>query len=250
MPGARNVLIILASFLMGLGFSRCDASREDGILALGAAQETLQYSPCAEYSKPPNLAFLLPEYSARFQLDQTQYETILVGDSSMDLSSRYPGFLSATTQSVAVFGNTMCDMIMQLPAINTVAPLAIVVSSTGANDLKYVPRIATTQIVNTGALLVQNLRSRFPNAMLVMVAIHPRENEYVNVNKASVNSGVQSALRNSPGKGCFYDPLPLFGVAEGQPARSEDLLDDQTHYNQNMSFKIKAAVQEICKITI
>lgn len=208
-------------------------------------------SACTNYMQPLNVAY--PFSWPALHADTNQYTTVIIGDSTMAISSVYPGFLGTGTQSVAVAGNTLCDMITQLPAINTTAPSVIIVATTGGNDLLR-QNVSDSQIINTGTLIIQRLHQKYPNAKLVMIAIHPTQVAYANAHKAAINTGIDTALQNEypVSSRCFYNPLPLFGVAEGQASHTSDMANngaDSIHYNQAMSFNIKSAVQTNCGIT-
>lgn len=206
------------------------------------APGSLQFSPCVLYSMPLNWLYFAPGYYYRFHADTTQYEFIIVGDSSMDYSSWYPGFLGPTSQSVAVQGNKLCDMVTQLPAINTVSPSAIIVGTMGGNDiLDGIPNIYESQ-----AELFYALRQKFPNAKIIALGIPPSESLKLNKLKNTANASAYSSLQMiyPPSQFCFVDPQIIFGS-------SPDPLYffDQIHYSPLGAFLIKGLVQNMCGVT-
>lgn len=225
---------------------------KDIIIAMAfqaAAQNPPQYeqSDCTKYSPALNVAY--PLYWPTFHADTTQYTTVIIGDSTMAINGSYAGFNGAGTQNVAIGGNTSCDMITQLPAINTIAPSVIIVSTNGGNDM--LAQVSDANVINTNTLLIKRLHQKYPNAKLVVVGVHPTKSTYGNAHKAAINTGTQNALNaeyTTASQRCYVNPLTLFGVAEGQAANDSDMLDS-IHYNQAMSFSIKNKIQTDCGIT-
>lgn len=213
-------------------------------------QTAYENSECVSYSGPLNPLYLTSSYYFNFKADQKQYQNIIIGDSTMDISIRYSGFIDPNiTQAVPISGNKLCDMITQLPAINTTNPTNIIVSTTGGNDV--LEGIQNGSVVYTGELLIKRLKEKYPNSKLIMVAIHPTQSTYANANKGYVNSNINAKLNSyyPVNKRCFVDPLVLFGVAEGAASNTSDMItNDGIHYNQAMSFQIKNKIQTDCGV--
>ena len=216
---------------------------------------TPQYedSACVSYSQPLNPAYIF--YWPALHANTTQYSHLIVGDSTMAISTIYAGYMGTGTGTVAIAGNTLCDMITQMPAINATSPSLIIVSTAGGNDLLR-QNISNANIINTGTLLIKRLHQKFPSAKLVVIGVHPTLVSYANANKATTNNGIQAALTAEYGsQGCFVNPLVLFGVAEGAAANQTDMIQradgsyDTVHYNQAMSFSIKNKVQTDCSVS-
>lgn len=216
-------------------------------------QVQYEQSSCSEYSPAPNIGY--PVYWPNFHNDVKQYNTVIIGDSTMDISSRYGGFLGTGTQSVAIGGNTACDVITQLPAINTASPSVIILSTNGGNDM--MAGVSDSNVINTVTMLIKRLHQKYPSSKLVVVGVHPTLVAYGNAHKATVNTAVQNALNAEypASQRCYVNPLVLFGVVEGAAANSSDMLTDSSgkvdsiHYNQAMSFAIKNKIQTDCSIT-
>src|SRR5262245_25167143 len=107
--------------------------RETAYLLSALAIVNYQNSNCRAWSGNPNQLYFDTSYSGKFIADTKQYTTIVIGDSTMDFSTRLSGYLSSTSQTVAVAGNTLCDMSEQLPSINTLNPSYILIATTGGN---------------------------------------------------------------------------------------------------------------------
>lgn len=175
-----------------------------------------------------------------------QYPIITAGDSTFAISSSYAGWLNSnTTVSVAVVGNTLCDMVDQIVAINAKSPNFIIVSTMGGND--YLQFSTQANVISTAQELIDKLNSTFPNTKIILVGLHPSLNSYANANKDASNTAISAYLTaNIPAaRRCFYDPMPLFGVGVGQAAPASMMMDS-VHYNFAMSFSIKYAIQTNC----
>ena len=215
---------------------------------------------CSSYSGAFNTL-----YYARpvFWEDTTQYQNIIIGDSTMDFSVNYE-FLkddpllatnyeipadydfydNVNTQSVAVSGNTLCDMIMQMGAINTANPTNIIVSTAGGNDIGR--RISNDNVITSGKAFIDKVKGRFPESRLVMVGLHPTLVDYGNQNKATTNSAIRDYLLTKDNT-CWVDPLSLFGVAEGSAANTADLIDT-IHYKPAISISLKQKIKTDCAV--
>lgn len=202
--------------------------------------------PCLEYLAPVNAAFF--KYQQGF-LANTGGQTIILGDSTMRISGTYSGWLDPSkTFNYAVEGNTSCDINAEMRAISPfVNPTTVLIATTGGNDLAG-QRAANAQITQSVKDLIDKVRARWPGAKIDAVGIHPTQVSYANNNKAAVNSAVQSYLAGLSNT-CFYNPLPLFGVAEGQAAPVLKMLDS-IHYNETVSFQLKAALVTACGLTL
>ena len=206
------------------------------------------YKPatCRNYSGEANALFFDSQYSGKFTSDLTQYKTIVIGDSTMDISTRQNGYLSSTSESVAVSGNTLCDMTEQYTlSIKTLSPDYIMVASGGGNDL--LRKIPNSNIVTTGQQLVDSLIKSYPNLKkLVWVGVHPTRVDYAQSNRGIVNSQMRDYV-NSKG-GCYVNPDTSFTIdAQGYPATSEMI--DSIHYNSTPAFKIRTSAIG-CGITL
>ncbi len=175
--------------------------------------------------------------------DKTQYDGIILGDSTMAMSSVLPYFKKNTTQSIAIPGNRLCDDTYQLNFINTTNPQFIIVGSTGGDDI--LSGVSNTVIINTGTEMISMIRAKFLYAKIILVGIHPTLYDYSNQNKSIINSSLKTALSKYGPQNCFVDPGVVLGIAEGQPMPAP-LMFDTVHYNAAVSFAIKSAILEQC----
>ena len=220
----------------------------------------IELHECATYSAPFNTAY---NYRKDIWTDTAQYQNIIIGDSTMDYSVNFEKMLNdqwlkenygipdgyefyneTVTQSVAVAGNTLCDMIMQMGAIHSQNPANIIVSTAGGNDVGH--QTPNAKVIETGQAFIDKVRSRFPSAKLTMVGLHPTLIDYGNQNKATTNSGIRDYLLSLTNT-CWVDPLSLFGVAEGAAANTADLIDS-VHYRPSISLAVKAKIQSDCGV--
>ncbi|HNF17231.1 MAG TPA: hypothetical protein PK453_26475, partial [Leptospiraceae bacterium] len=96
-------LSLRISFFIILHFVSCAAEKaktglsRNAVLALGAVSALNSYnSNCRNYSGKTNPLYPLPEYRPNFlQYRTVSYKNLIFGDSTMDISSRYTGFLSS-----------------------------------------------------------------------------------------------------------------------------------------------------------
>ena len=179
----------------------------------------------------------------------TQYQNIIIGDSTMDISRNVAGWLDSTiTYAYPVSGNRFCDMIHQwVPQSRQKNVQVVIIATAGGNDLLQNENL--TEIINNGKILINKARAQWPNAKIVMIAIHPTQMANANVNKPTTNNALKAYL-NGMSNTCFYDPWPLFtGVTnDTMAAQSSDMIDS-IHYNAAMAMKIKTALNTNCGIT-
>lgn len=209
------------------------------LLNAASAPGSLQPAYCITYSMPLNWLYFLPAYYYTSHADLKQYQTVIIGDSSMDYSSRYPGFMGVNTQSVAVQGNKVCDMVTQLPAINTVYPQNVVVSTMGGNDIfDGVPNIEESH-----RELFNALKERFPSARIIAIGIPPSKDAGMNSRRSAVNNSAIAVLQQvyQPSQFCYVDPEQVLG----NPPNPYAFLDD-VHYSPVGAFAIKTLVQDVC----
>ncbi|MCE9500932.1 MAG: SGNH/GDSL hydrolase family protein, partial [Leptospira sp.] len=200
-------------------------------LALILAQNIpLDSADCMEYSRPLNSIYG-SGYFQKFRDDSKQYENLFLGDSTIDLASRYEGYYDKNrTQILAVSGNTLCDMNAQMGVINTKNPKTVLFSTSGGNDL--LRQIPNDKITQSGKGLIDKIRSKFPESKIIGISTNPTKVDYANQNKKAVNDNLKNYLADR-GNSCFIDVLELFGIPEGQAANQSDLIDT-IHPNKEM----------------
>ncbi len=252
----------MAVLLVGLllsGTAHCQAKSEPqtpladpdvwtmgAVLYLASQPGPVQYlaSDCTQWSEPLNPAYEKDSNWGSFSTDHNQYTTIIIGDSTMDYSDNYSGFLTPGVQSVAIGGNTLCDMLTQIPAINTQSPQHVVVSSAGGNDI--LRGISRTNMYSSASLLMDALRNRFPDAQITVVDVHPTLLSSVNSEKEVTNPNIKSDVLGRSNT-CWIETAPIFGVTGSDPAPANLMLDN-IHYNSTVSFQIKDALINDCGV--
>ncbi len=212
------------------------------VLIISETSKTLSNS-CRDYSGKANKLYYTDYYEGKFKSDTTKYTNIIIGDSSMDYSARLSGYLSLSSQSVAVAGNTLCDMQEQLPVINSTSPTWIVIGTLGGNDV--LKKIDNTNIIKTGKSLYSNIRAKFPSIKLAGIGIHPTRVDYANSNRTIVNDALKLDLD------CYINPDEFFTIETDGKASTGDLLEnDEIHYNTTVAFKIKSKMASQCNINL
>lgn len=220
-------------------------------------------SACINYSPPLNpfyLGILGNGLYFIFKADSKQYENIIVGDSTMHISSAYSGWHDRNkTQVVAIGGNTLCDMITQLgnintPTINTSDPSVIIVSTAGGNDL--LRQVSTNdQIVTSSKELFDELRHRYPNAKQVWIEVHATKIQFGNDRRVVINPQIKTYVTGKTNT-CWIDTNTIMGVTgTDQPADNKmnvtsDGKVDQIHYSKDVSFLIKDEISTKCGVNI
>lgn len=222
-------------------------------------QAPLFASQCAEYSGHPNSLYNNDDYYPRFRDDPVQYKNLILGDSTMDLTRFYDGFIDPSqTQNLAVGGNSLCDMERQMIAINTTEPENILISTAGGIDL--LRELEEPLIENSLELLLDRIHVKFPAASIHVVAVHPTQISAVNVRRGDHNEAMKAIVESHESEtaqsSCYFDPRELFTDDEGDPVGSTDPAPDEhmiqlpdgsidrVHYNQAMSFSIKSELEK------
>ncbi len=178
--------------------------------------------------------------------DTKEYENIIIGDSTMQgNTTQLPGVFydPKRTQPVAVAGNRLCDILGQLDIIRSNHPKAIIAGTMGGNDLGMGADVS--YIIEHGIALYAELRRRFPDAYLVFVAVHPTKNVYANANKGQTNSALRDFITKDPHT-CWYDPMEIFGVGEGESAPDELMLDAVHYHPGTVGMSIKLNLYSHC----
>lgn len=201
---------------------------------------------CRSYTSPAygNILWYSDTYKYKIEADFTQYKGIIMGDSTMDIASRYVGYINpSVNQSVAVSGNTLCDVIEQGNAVRTVNPEFVIVGSLGGNDL--LQGVPGKLIVQTAKEMVDLFGIRFPATRKVGILIHPSNNIIGNEYKSYVNDRVK---QYSEDRGwCIIDPADLMTLGiDGKPR--PDQMIDNIHYSYSVTLSIKAEIANKCGI--
>lgn len=209
-----------------------------------ALQPTLEAAACASEYPNQNSAYF--SAARGWALDTAPARLVVLGDSTMDISTRYAGYLSADSRNRAIGGNTICDMHQQLPAVQFAGLSEIFVSTADGNGV--LQGVAASVSIRAGEALIDRLRERWPAARIIVVGIHPTLVATANANKGAVNTGIEAYL-NADGNACYLDPLPVFGVAEGVAASAAQMIDE-VHYSFTMSWAIRQAALDQCGVQL
>ena len=199
-----------------------------------------QSQQCRNYYGTSNTLFFSDEYLNKYTL-QTPLNLSIIGDSTMDISSRYSGWMSSSTVSFAVSGNTLCDMYEQNINLNKTYK-NVLIASNGGNDI--LRKIPNDIIIQTFKQLSENIRK---TGSLTVIGIHPVRVDYANKQREYINSQIKIIVENI--KGCYIDPSSLFTLDSDGRTVQEQMLDS-IHYNQTKSFEIKNLVKNNCNIQI
>jgi len=196
--------------------------------------------------------------------DTREYQKLILGDSTMQITSLSlmptltPFYNDSTTQLLAITGNKLCDMIYQLKFIKSSNPSTILISSAGGNDALVLKDFKINgaeiskddkimYIANKGRELFSLVRAKFPNARIAFVALHPSLDDFANEIKGATNQMIGEYVKRDP-NACWYDPIELFGVAEGEAARKEDMLDTAHYQPGRIGLALKTKLKKVCLI--
>lgn len=195
---------------------------------------------CRDSYGQPNTLLNFSEYYTKFTNTNT-YTNIILGDSTMDISTRYEGFLSSHSYSLAIGGNTACDVLEQLAIVNVKTENVMYSTNDGNGGLRS---IDINTIRKTNNDVINTIRTKFNPKVIVVILLHPTmlsnfEEKRITINNNFIidNTGV-----------CYILPDNLFTLVNGI-ATEKDMLDS-IHYNKDVSFKIKELVKEKCNIEL
>lgn len=241
---ARLNLLIL--FIPILIFSHChtktqtNKSRKDLLLlaALYNYQQSQNNNDCKNQYKTMNS--LYTNYAnTEFANYSKSCENVIIGDSTMDMARAVSNFYDKTiTLNYAISGNTACDYIYQLEAINCYPKNVLIATADGNGVLR---KISSQVSIDTMRKVIARVKEKW-NSKIVIIGIHPILLTNENIAKNQVNTGVSQLVS------CYINPLPIFGVGENDPPDSTLMLD-QIHYNSTIYPKYKTQIINQCGIT-
>lgn len=232
---------------IALIFLACQPKEKDPVPDLIFLSLLMQQNPTIYDSAecqlfyPLNPIYVSAGYAQRFMNDGKQYENVVLGNSTMDISRSFPGFHDPNrTQINAVGGDTLCDFRSRFPySIRTQSPENIVVSTAGGNDI--LRNIPLPRIVSTFEDFHSNLRSRFPSSKLSYIEVHPTFVDSAN----KVRKNLSSQLREISSGSCWVNPDPCFS----DPLKDSEMLD-AIHYNQSSAFCIRNLLKNQCEVEL
>ena len=238
-------------FFIILHFISCTSEKpklklsRNAVLALSAVSALNSYnSDCRNYSGKTNPLYPLPEYRPNFlQYRTVSYKNLIFGDSTMDISSRYTGFLSSDSASLAVSGNTLCDMAEQYEDILPVTE-SFFISTGGGNDL--LKKISMDRIESTANRLFSILKKK-TKGKGAAAGIHPTRIDDANRNRDELNRRIQKLAESY--SFCFLSVENLIRLDADGKASEADMLD-LIHYNEKISFAVKSRLSSVCGISL
>lgn len=206
------------------------------------------HEDCERYEGGMNPIYWNPAYYFKYAADWNAYSNgIILGDSTMDLAvNAYTGYITrAGIGAYPVSGNKSCDINMQLANVHA-QPAFVWLSTAGGNDL--LGGVSDSDSAKSINAMLDRVRVKFPQAKLCVILVHPTLVTYGNQHKAAVNA-LTAAHVSAMGNAVSYNPLPIFGVAEGQAAPASMLIDT-IHPNQAATLLIRNAAQTACSVTL
>jgi hypothetical protein len=231
------LLLLLIQCTLFDSESKKKDERKKALNALYVIAYNINTNDCRTHYGSQNILFSNNEYYSKVS-KTGNYKTIIVGDSTMDISTRYEGFLGSESFSYAISGNTSCDYIEQLNIIKTI-PETVLIATNDGNGLL---RAISVDVINkTNKDLVNQIRAKWHNVKVHAIGIHPTRADYANRNKDRVNEYMKSLVD------CYIDPAPLFTIdSDGRASIDNMLPNDAIHYNKDMSFEIKKYYMTLC----
>lgn len=241
----KILLSILLVFILFCTNNNKDAEKNRTLIGLILASQMNYVSQdCRAYYGEANFLFPNPEYYTNFLAKKSGYTNAVIGDSTMDISTRYSGWLSSNSVSYAVSGNTMCDMLEQFRTLNPTLG-NVVIASNGGNDL--LRKVNIDRIEATGKELISAISS-VKSGKLVVVGVHPTRVDYANQNRADLNSRIQKITESY--SGCYVGGLDDLIPLDSENRANQSYMLDSIHYNESVSNGVKNKIQSICGISL
>ena len=164
-------------------------------------------------------------------------DTVIIGDSTMDLSRQTSFYDKLKTSNYAISGNTACDYINQMEYLKCNPKNVIIASADGNGILRGV---STQTSIDTINQVVNRAKEKWNPNIIVVIGVHPILLVSANKSKNEVNKGVSQI------KGiCYINPLPIFGVGENDPPDTSYMID-QIHYKEPIYSKYKIQIENQC----
>jgi hypothetical protein len=237
----KRILFLFLLLFISCGNQDNSKQREqDLIFALLLAQNASVYeqADCQLYYQL-NPVYVSGGYAERFISDRKQYENIIVGNSTIDISQKFSNYYNTqATQINAVSGDTLCDYRSRVgKSINSTNPSAIITSTVGGNDL--LKSFSNERIVETFRDYHSYLRNRFHSTKLIYIEVHPTFVDKANSNRKVISAQMRALSPDS----CWVNPDPCFS----NPLLESEMLDS-IHYNQASALCIKSLVSSQCGV--
>ena len=229
-----SVVFLYSLFILDCKNTKPQHPTKNELLLLAVAynhQQSQKANDCKTQYKSMNS--LYPKYATtEFANYSTTCETIIIGDSTMDLARSVPTFYDTTkTLNYAVSGNTACDYLYQMEAIKCYPKNVLIATGDGNGVLK---KVSSATSIDTMKKVILRIKEKW-NANSIVIGIHPILLPNENIAKNPVNAGVSQLIS------CFINPLPIFGVTETDPPDTSLMLD-QIHYNATIYPKYRTQI--------
>ena len=244
--GMRFVLLLLV-LLVGCNTDDRKKKEEEKLKLLGLVIATnMQYQSqsCRAYYGEANFLFPHSQYYPSFVAKKTGYTNAIIGDSTMDISSSYSGWLSSGSVSYAVSGNTMCDMLEQFRTLNP-SVNNVLIATNGGNDL--LRKVAIDRIESTGKELINTVNS-VKTGKLAVIGIHPTRVDYANQNRNDLNNRIKTYTESVGG--CYVGGLDDLIPLDSQGRADQSYMLDSIHYNESVSNNVKSKILNICGVSL
>jgi len=230
----KKVILVLIFSLLLLGCSNEDKKKEQK-----KKQQALvvgYFLGCQFTSDNP---LFVDPYYGRYVSNQTQYNILVLGDSTMDIAcNTFANYVSGGTGCFPVSGNKIPDFETQLCVLSTVAPSFIIISTMGGNDL--LSQVPDDEIIRRGKSFVDALDKKYPNAKKIWVKVHPTRVDYANQHRGKTNTDISNYATLKGWK--IIDPDSCFQVDSDGRALQSYLLD-AIHPNSQSAFCIKNKIK-------
>ena len=201
----------------------------------------IQPETCRNSYGQPNLLLNYNEYYEKI-FNRNTYNTLIFGDSTMDISVRYVGFLSSTSFSYAIGGNTACDVLEQLDIVNAKTSYVVYSTNDGNGGLRSIDN-HTIRVTNNQ--VIAKIKARLNPTKIVVILLHPTRLLKFDDNRKIINDN----FINDNQDVCNILPDELFTI-ENDGRASMDNMIDSIHYNKDISFGIKRLIKEKCGVEL
>lgn len=164
----------------------------------------------------------------------------IIGNSTQDIGRQIADYYDPSiTNNYGIGGNTACDMLIQMEMIECHPENVIIATADGNGVLRNVPSQISIKTVNK---IIVRAKQKW-NANVVLVGIHPVQNESANKRKNAVNEGVRSL------PDCFIDMVGLFGVGINDPPPAS-YMADPIHYKEPIYTNLKNKILTQCGVSL
>lgn len=243
----KSILILLILLTLYCNTDERKKKEEENLKLLGlviATNMNYQSQSCRSYYGESNYLFPHSQYYPTFSAKKTGFTNSIIGDSTMDISSSYTGWLSSTSVSYAVSGNTMCDMLEQFNTLNPSVNNAIIATNGGNDLLRKVP---IDRIDLTGKELINTINTK-KIGKLAVIGIHPTRVDYANNNRNDLNNRIKTYTESIGG--CYVGGLDDLIPLDSEGRASQSYMLDSIHYNESVSNGVKSKLNSICGISL